>query len=253
MEQINNALTEWLPVFFQQWPQNAVRAKDVDNNTINIDSVQLADFFSNLSEPLKSVQHRSLFFDPWEVAGLKRKEVRNTAVLAWLLDPHESHGFGRLPLQVLLQLIQKCGRNDIPKDLNRYCRIQVETNPSGDNTNRVDIEIDADNFFLLVEVKIDACEQEEQISRYCQDASHRALKRPWAVVFLTPLGGIPLTCSPEFKSEAVPCLSWRQLAAAMESSLQSSYRQIMTADDASPMRQMAAHAAFCFLQRIRQF
>nr|WP_239514982.1 PD-(D/E)XK nuclease family protein [Enterobacter ludwigii] len=97
-------------------------------------------------------------------------------------------------------------RNDIPEDYLHYCRVLVETNPTGDNTNRVDIEINADNFFLLVEVKIDSCEQQEQIGRYCSDARIRAGSRPWAVVFLTPHGGKPLTCGSDFKPD-VPCIS----------------------------------------------
>lgn len=253
METIKAPLTEWLHVFFTHWPQNAIWEQKTEKNTININSVQLADFFINLSETLRSVQHQSLFFDPWEIAGVKRKEVRHTAILAWLLDPSESHGFGRLPLQSLLQSIQKCGRDDIPTNFNHYCRVKVETNPAGDNTNRVDIEIDADNFFLLIEVKIDAYEQKDQISRYCQDASMQALLRPWAVVFLTPHGGKPLTDGSEFKTEDVPCLSWRRLGSAMESSLQLYYRQNITVENVSPMRQMAAYSVFCFLKRVRQF
>ncbi|EKN4146358.1 TPA: PD-(D/E)XK nuclease family protein [Yersinia enterocolitica] len=252
MENINTSLVEWLPDFFQQWPQNIRHGEDTEKKT-NIDSNQLAAFFTQLEEPLKAIQHRSLVFDPWEVAGLERKEVQNTGVLAWLLDPCGSHGFGRLPMQTLLESIRNCCRDDIPKDFMRYCRVQVETNPTGDNTNRVDIEIDADNFFLLIEVKIDASEQKEQISRYCSDARQRAVRRPWAVVFLTPRGGKPLTCGLKFKPADVPCLSWRHLAAAMEISLQSSYKQIVAADNASPMRQMATQAAFCFLARVRKF
>jgi hypothetical protein len=41
--------------------------------------------------------------------------------------------------------------------------VRVETNPTGDNTNRVDVEINADNFFLLIEVKIDAYEQPNKL------------------------------------------------------------------------------------------
>lgn len=225
--------------------------REKDKKT-NIDASQLTEFFSLISEPLKVVQHRSLSFDPWEVAGLGRKEVRNTAVLAWLLDPEGTHGFGRLPLQAFLQAIRH-SRNDIPEDYLHYCRVRVETNPTGDNTNRVDVEINADNFFLLIEVKIDAYEQPEQVARYCSDAKLRAMSRPWAVIFLTPHGGKPLTYGLDFKPEDVPCISWRHLATALESSLQQHYKEFISANENSPSRQMAAHAAFCFLNRVRTF
>jgi len=252
MELKEATLAEWLPHFFQSWPRKVPQTTVARKDT-NIVPEQLARFFSQLSVSLQPVQHDALAFDPWEVANLGCKEIRNTGVLAWLLDPYGSHGFGRLPLLALLQAIRTCNRNDIPQDFNRYCRVQVETNPAGDNSNRVDIEIDADNFFLLIEVKIKAGEQEKQLSRYCFDAGQRAIHRPWAVVFLTPHGNKPLTLNSAFQPEDVPCLSWRQLASSIESSLEPSYRKIMTTDNTSPMSQIAAYSALSFLQRMRQF
>lgn len=251
-EHCDSSLANWLPGFFKQWPKNIDWAREKNRPKININTADLTQFFNQLSEPLKLVQHRALSFDPWEVAGLERKEVRNTAVLAWLLDPEGTHGFGRLPLQTLLQTIRH-NRNDIPEDYHRYCRVQVETNPTGDCTNRVDIEIDADNFLLFIEVKIDANEQPEQIARYCKDAEHRAMSRPWTVVFLTPQGKESQTLGSKFKPENVPCLSWRQLATNLENPLQSHYNNLDSAEKSSPSRQMAAHAVFCFLNRIRTF
>lgn len=252
MEQTDPALTTRLDHFFRQWPQHIEWSEEAEK-PINIDASQLAEFFSLLAEPLSAVQHPSLQFDPWEIAGLQRKEVPNTAVLAWLLDPYGSHGFGRLPLQVLLRLIRGQNRHDIPADFSQSCHIQTETSPTGDDISRVDIEISANNFFLLIEVKIDAGEQEKQVARYCRDAEIRAVNRPWAVVFLTPQGRRPLTGNPDLAVESVPCLSWRQLAAEMELSLLSFHKQLLATGNISPMRDMAAYAAFCFLDRIRNF
>lgn len=76
MEHDNSSLVELLPKFFHQWPKNLEWAREKDKKT-NIDASQLTEFFSLISEPLKGVQHRSLSFDPWEVAGLGRKEIRS--------------------------------------------------------------------------------------------------------------------------------------------------------------------------------
>lgn len=252
MEKTKPALSIWLDQFFRQWPQGIEWSEEIEKS-IHIDASQLAEFFSLLAEPLAAIKHPYLQFDPWEVAGLQRKEIPNTAALAWLLNPSGSHGFGRLPLQVLLRIIRSNGRKDIPADFIRFCRIQTETNPVGDETNRVDIEITADNFFLLIEVKIDAGEQPQQIARYCDDAKIRAADRPWAVVFITPQGRRPLTENPEFTPASVPCLSWRQLASEMESSLLSYHKQRIATGHISPMREMASYAAFCFLERVRNF
>ncbi|WP_323861581.1 PDDEXK-like family protein [Xenorhabdus doucetiae] len=252
MEQQYVTLADRLSTFFQQWPQGVVNISENKKESINIDVDQLANFFSNLSEPLKAVRNRSLFFDPWEVAGLKRKEVRNTSVLAWLLDPQGTHGFGDLPLKALLQIIRTSQKAIFPVDFHRYCRVQVETNPCGDSANCVDIEIDAGNFFLLIEVKIDAIEQDKQIERYCLDAEKRAGERPWAVVFLTPHGKESLTLRAD-NNDHISCLSWRYLAANLEAMMKEYYQHTVTTNDISPTRIVAAHAAFCFLERMRKF
>jgi hypothetical protein len=74
----NMTILHWLSCYrnFFTNGQKPEWAREKDKKT-NIDASQLTEFFSLLSEPLKVVQHRSLSFDPWEVAGLGRKEVRN--------------------------------------------------------------------------------------------------------------------------------------------------------------------------------
>lgn len=51
------------------------------------DSHLLANWLSSMRTPLDAVQVSAWNFDPWEVAGLGRDEIRNTSVLAWLLNP----------------------------------------------------------------------------------------------------------------------------------------------------------------------
>jgi len=250
MEQSPSSLTAWLPHFFAEWPRRALDNHSAELPAVALDTRQLSAFMAELEQPLAALRHGTFTFDPWEVAKLGRNEVRNSAVLAWLLDPHGNHGFGELPLKTLLSAVRECGKTDFPENFTRYCRVNVEKSPTGDATNRVDIEIDADNFFMLIEVKIDAYEQKDQISRYIGEAKKRAGEQPWAVVYLTPQGRVPLSAGGEAD---VPCLSWRHLASVLTQALEPTRRQIFAAADASPARQMAAHAAFRFLDRMRQF
>lgn len=252
MEYVGSSLNEWFPDFFKQWPEGIVENTTPERN-FRIDCTKLASLFEQLSEPLKSIQYSSIRFDPWEVAELGRNEVRNTSVLSWILNPHESHGFGRKPLQGLLQALRESGRSDFPEDFIHYCKVQVETTPCGNNINRVDIEINADNFYLLIEVKIDAREQDSQISRYCFDAKNRAISRPWGVIFLTPHGNKPLTCGNDFSHKDVPCLSWRYLADTIDQHLRSEHKGSVTIPTHSDSNKAAAHAVYCFLNRARQF
>ncbi|WP_312455358.1 PD-(D/E)XK nuclease family protein [Pseudescherichia sp.] len=253
MEQSPTSLAAWLPHFFAQWPRQALDTQPKALPTVAVDALQLSAFMAELEQPLAALRHGTFNFDPWEVAKLGRNEMRNSAVLAWLLDPHGNHGFGDLPLKALLGAVRECGNNRIPENFTRYCRVSVEKYPTGDATNRVDIEIDADNFFMLIEVKIGAYEQKDQISRYIGEAKKRAGGHPWAVVYLTPQGRVPLSAGEEADVTDVPCLSWRRLASVMTQAMEPTRRQIFAAAEISPARQIAAHAAFCFLDRMRQF
>lgn len=248
----DTSLADWLPTFFQQWSDYSSGLNTQEKRPVTIDTGQLADFFSKLKEPLQAVSHRSLSFDPWKVAGLERKEVDNTALLAWLLSPQETHGFGRKPLHALLQSIQSGGAISFPTDFEKWCQVQTETCPNGDQRNRVDLEIDADNFFLLIEAKIGAPEQERQIDRYCEEAIKRAGTRPWRIIFLTSSGYNPITCSPE-NEPFISSLSWRGLATALETAMREDYRNLFSATQGSPMKQIAAHAVFCFLEHVKNF
>jgi hypothetical protein len=252
MEQQDVSLAA-LEAFFHQWSQLDIKQVKQSGVCTHLQIGPLRAFFDDLAQPLTAVTHQSHYFDPWEIAGLRRNEVRNSAILAWLLDPEGSHGFGDRPLVALLHYVHQWRKTFFPKSAGQYCRVEVETNPTGDETNRVDIEIDAQNFFLLIEVKIDAAEQEKQIQRYCQEAEIRAAGRDKAVVFLTPQGREPLTRGDEFTPYDVPCISWRKLANVIGTSLDDSLRNLQAGIDISPSRQMAAWSVLCFLERMRQF
>jgi hypothetical protein len=239
--------------FFNQWSTLGIREIKYPVARIDLQTESLVSFLADMSQPFTAVAHPSLYFDPWEIAGLRRNEVRNSAVLAWLLDPAGSHGFGSRPLVALLHYISRWRDLPFPLSAGKYCRVEVETHPTGDETNRVDIAIDAQKFFLLIEVKIDAAEQENQLARYCEEAKVRAAGREKAVVFLTPQGRDPLTRGDVFTRHDVPCISWRQLAGVIGSALDDILRNLQTCADTSPSRQMAAWSVLCFLERMRQF
>ena len=65
-------------------------------------------------------------------------------------------------------------------------------------------------FYMIIEVKIDADENNCQINRYCSIAESRAGKLPWAVVYLTPDGRKPRSIDQKF-TENVANISWGRL------------------------------------------
>lgn len=172
---------------------------------INVDQLQL--WFSNLEAPIERAQQGAFAFNPWIVANIKRDEVRNSSVLAWLLNPKGSHGLGKLALKALIDGISSHG---VVLDIAGDCTVRTESNPDGNRTNRVDIEIDAEHFYLLIEVKIDAREGINQLSRYGGLCEKRADPRPWAIIFLTPNNSKPQTAG--IYENKITTISWTQLS-----------------------------------------
>ena len=209
----------------------------------------LQEFFEVLPGHISAAQQAGFLCDPWAVASLKRDEVRNSAVLAWWLDPKGSHGFGGSLLENLLRGLSG-GLPDCDC-VSKLCSVRVESCPDGDGRNRVDIEIDDPKFFLIIEVKIGALEGVNQLNRYCDiaEAKARAEEKPWAVVFLTPQGRI--SASELAKPEKVFRLSWRQLASHLDAMVRKSSikRQLVN----SPERCLTALLARQFSKHVRNF
>ena len=63
--------------------------------------------------------------------------------------------------------------------------------PLGNQESRVDIEIDADEFLLFIEIKINAMEGRDQLQRYIDIAQSKAKNRDWLIVYLTRDGKLP--------------------------------------------------------------
>lgn len=170
----------------------------------------LGGFLDAVRAPLAEVR---AIGNPWVVAGLRDDELRNSAVLAWFLDPRGTHGLGDGVLRAVLAHAARTVA--LPPHPSPGCRVAVEDCPDGELHSRVDITIDdPGRFFLGIEVKIKAGEQPRQVERYARLARERACDgRPWAVVFLTP-GGRPATTAGEFAPVVVP-LAWKDIAAAL--------------------------------------
>ncbi|WP_198149600.1 PD-(D/E)XK nuclease family protein [Azoarcus sp. CIB] len=181
------------------------------------DSNRLSAWFDSLREPMSRVRASGVFCNPWKQARLGRDEVRNAAVLAWLLDPVGDHGLGAVFLRGLLDEVHRCQSDLRPSFAADRVVVQRESYPENDQSNRVDIEIDSSQFYLLIEVKIDAPEGAGQLESYGEIAERQAGKRPWAIVFLTRNGGKSVTAA-KYESRIVS-LSWRKLAAKLRRAL----------------------------------
>jgi hypothetical protein len=170
----------------------------------------------------------------WRAAGLGTDEVRNTRVLAWLLDRFEDHGQGSSVLESLIDRVNsRCGATGVDASVVRNSSYwtRTESRPLSSLESRVDIEIESDSFLIFVEVKIYAGETGDQLDRYAELIRRKAGQhKPTLVLFLTPNGRRPDNAV----LNVVP-IFWRDVAAILyEHAAHESFA-------ASAIRQFADH------------
>ncbi len=156
-----------------------------------INDKQIARFFAQyqsdeVQAPILAAQQQGLAVNVWQTAGLKNDEVRHSKVLKWILDCRGDHGQGNAILLHLLKELPLLEKYQ-PK---RYFTTE-ECCPLGNQESRVDIEIDADEFLLFIEIKINAMEGRDQLQRYIDIAQSKAKNRDWLIVYLTRDGKLP--------------------------------------------------------------
>ena len=116
----------------------------------------------------------------WEAVNLARSELKHCSFLRWLLDPRGSHYQGNLFLKRFIERYSERLPN-VRKDELSFCNVKSEDSYS--DAGRVDISITGRSFIIVIEAKIDAGEQEKQLSRY------RNISENVVIVFLTKDGG----------------------------------------------------------------
>ncbi len=179
--------------------------------------VTIQRFFDGLASPLALVRRTGSLIDVWSVAGIRRKELPNAAVLAWLLNPRGSHGQGALCLSAILGLVEHRSGLDLSGIALDQARVQPEERPLGSDRDRVDIVVETPDLLIFIEVKIDAVEGRAQLSRYVESANQVAAVR--ALTGTEPVKQtLTLFLSPRPPTEQVPDvvhLTWRELGSVL--------------------------------------
>ncbi len=226
IENSNKTVLAQLRQFCADWEQLPTMAVPELNQREPLDPFLLSGFISSFQISIENVQTTGLLANVWEVAGLKRNEVRIAGVLSWFLDSCESHGQKHKLCASLLDFISQNIRNEtniismaqFPVSQNlcsilgqaRY-RAVTEICPLGERENRVDIEINGECILLFIEVKIDAQQGESQLARYHNIAQIKSQGRPWGVIYLTPYGDLPENAR---ELHNTICISWRNVSDA---------------------------------------
>lgn len=179
----------------------------------SFDEARFTSFLENLRNGLNASRHDGHLLNVWQIAGLKRHEVRTAAVLAWILDCNGSHGFGAAVMEELLQMLSSRPDGTALSEfsLGKSYLLQVEHSPFSAHEDRVDLAVEGENCVIFIEVKIDAPQGFNQLDRYSRLAKEKAAalkKEKYVVLYLSEYW-------PAVRSDEIVCLRWRDVAQAI--------------------------------------
>lgn len=176
----------------------------------DITATKVEQILGYIRPKLHAAQAEGAFMNIWSEAGLKRNELRNAAVLAWLLNPQGTHGLGHRMTKALFSRVHHSPAWLRQRTDFGGVTVVTEERPLGSADNRVDISITGPDFIVFIEVKIDALESDHQLDRYLSEmelksASHGNVKS--ALVFLTRHG--------DARNANCASLGWRDVEQAL--------------------------------------
>jgi len=195
------------PSFIDAWRRLRLVPVQPSTERPPLDPAHLAVLFDALRAPLATARAAGALLNPWEMARLRRNELRNAAVLSHFLSERLCGVLAVDFLDAILDRV-RCQSKDIPSrtQLELGYHVRTEHCVGGDQRDRVDLTIEGRGFVLGIEVKIDASEGTGQLGRYVETIrawGGRTGKVP-AVIFLAP-----------FKpSINVPWVEWHDVALA---------------------------------------
>ena len=171
---------------------------------------------SKLYENQKQVelekQEKGEFFNVFNTIGLRTEEVRlHSAFIAELLNPKGSHGLSYRFLQAFLKII------DLPNDYIDYHRcsqniVERVIGPVTDKEGgRIDIIIEDGNHAVIIENKIYAGDQTNQMLRY-NNYGRKNFPEGYKLVYLTLDGHYPDNCS-------LGCVKYPYITASYEKNI----------------------------------
>lgn len=155
-----------------------------------IDEVKLASLLPHLSSALRKGRNSGCMLNPWTAAGLSRREVRNAAVLASLWSRTQCGEAGAQFLSEFFARVEQQSLTSLPSrdELADGYTVRTECCLDTDGADRVDLVVESSRHLVGIEIKIDAREGPQQLSRYITTIERSAsrLNKRSAVILLAP-------------------------------------------------------------------
>ena len=156
----------------------------------NITRSEMRDLFVN-NEGLATIGTHLQSFNPFCILGVENYELRHTSMLAWLMDPKETHGFGQDFLRSLLaETFRSDDETARPSSLDIVLAdlSSVEIRREKDNIDLL-LECSKNNWIFLFENKFWSSQHGGQLKRYKKwlesDLKRTGRDRKPRFVFLT--------------------------------------------------------------------
>ena len=171
-------------------------AQDSSSQLVCVSEVEK--FFSNIKHKVEPQQRRH---DRQWATGfnvfnfIEPDENKLSDVLAWLLDPQESHGQGDLFLRLLFKQLGLGA--DAKLTVDAMVRREAPTFGIQKYRRRMDVLVEAGEW-LAIENKVDSPEQPEQVKDYLEHL-HRCTRNrsiESTLIYLTPDGRLPESLRP---------------------------------------------------------
>lgn len=142
-------------------------------------------------------------FNIFEILKLERAEVRtHSALLAYFLDPRAGHNQGTLFLKAFVEILREHEKKpegasifteNVTQDWTCASEVYLRSSNSSPNSptawGQADIVIRGQKSLILIENKIDAGDQDQQLYRYWQYVREQG--KVYFLVYLTLHGGSP--------------------------------------------------------------
>jgi len=119
-------------------------------------------------------------FNIFSILNMERREVETHSALIYdLINPKGSHSQGNKYLELFIDKVLGLDDYDLKK-------INVKREDPTDEGRRIDFTIENDKYFIAIEMKIDAGDQDRQLADYMTHASNQ--KKESKLYYLTPDG-----------------------------------------------------------------
>ena len=171
-------------------------------------------FESSIPKILSDKQIHSIYppnLNIFEGFNLGKHELKHCSLLAWFFNPGGNHSQGQLFLYCFLEKFEL-------REISKYTQegyFTVSTEDSYSEQGRVDITIYSKNFWLIIEAKVFANEQDDQIERYNEILNNKSIalgipRSMCKIFFLTVDGRNPISGKADF------CVSWKDIAEVLQ-------------------------------------